>query len=258
MLNYGTLKRHIILAIGGDPSIVQGFTRDQRFADIVNQAGNYLFSRQWRFRERASRPIGTTAGQDWTALPSNVDEIVSLVATAGFGCRVEIVTPEQIELMRQSVAPLIFGSVLYAALTRTWAQPNGTTPLPAGDPFPPVRLELYPTPQATVASAMTLRYRAAWDAVSGEQNSVTPDSFEIAVPPYVEALLVAYCRAFATSYEDEGLSARLVEIDNGPLWNAAATKDGLIQRDYGRLNTEVVRPFVHGPMRYRRGIVPFP
>ena len=258
MITYGRLKQHILLAIGGQPSIVSGVSRDQRLAEAVNQAGTYMFSRQWRFRERASRPVGTVAAQEWAALPDNVEEIISLVATVGYGARVELVSPEQIELLRQSISPTIFGSVLYAALVRPWAQSNGTTPIPAGDPFPAVRLDLYPTPQATVPNAMTIRYRAGWEPVSGDQNAMTPDTFEIAVPPYAEALLIAYCRAFATSYEDEGLSARLVEIDNGPIWNAAATKDGLIQRDYGRLNTEVVRPFVHGPSRYRRGYVPFP
>jgi hypothetical protein len=37
------------------------------------------------------------------------------------------------------------------------------------------------------------------------------------------------------AYEDEGLSQRLVEIDAGPILAGALTKDGILQRDIGRL-----------------------
>lgn len=234
-LKYGTLKQHILLALGGQPSIVSGVTQEQRIAEIVNQAGQYLFSKQWRFRERTARPVSLTASQNWAPLPGDAEEIISLVAQAGLGWRVEMTTPDQIELYRSSMSPTLLDSVYYAALSRPWAESNGTTPLTAGTAFPSARLELYPTPQATSTDAIIMRYRAGWSQVTGDTGSVTPDTYQMPVPPYVEALLIAYCRAFAMAYEDEGLAARLVEIDNGPIWNAAAIKDGLQQRDLGRL-----------------------
>lgn len=255
MLTYGGLKQHIILALGGQPSIVSGVTREQRIAECVNQAGNYLFTKSWRFRERTARPISIVAGQDWAALPDDAEEIVSLIAKGGLGWRIELTSPDQIELFRNTLAPQVFDSVYYAAISRPWAQSNGTTPLVAGTAFPAARLDLYPTPNASQPDAMILRYRAGWTPVSGETNAVTPDSYIMPVPPYVEALLISYCRAFATAYEDEGLTARLTEIDNGPIWNAAAIKDGIQQRDYGQLPPARAGAFVSDPYRYRRGFV---
>ena len=255
MLTYGGLKQHILLALGGQPSIVSGVTQNQRIAEIVNQAGNYLFSKQWRFRERTGRPVSLIANQNWAAMPGDAEEIVSLVTKAGLGWRVELTSPEQIELFRNSMAPALLDSVYYAALSRPWAQSDDVTPLVAGTAFPAPRLDIYLTPQATSTDAIIMRYRAGWTAVSGETNAVTPDTYNIPVPPYVEALLIAYCRAFAVAYEDEGLAARLIEIDNGPIWNAAAIKDGIAQRDYGRLNPVRSGAFVSDPVRYRRGFV---
>lgn len=255
MLTYGGLRQHILLALGGQPSIVSGVTQNQRIAEIVNQAGNYLFSKQWRFRERTGRPVSLVANQNWAAMPGDAEEIVSLVTKAGLGWRVELTSPEQIELFRNSMAPALLDSVYYAALSRPWAQADNVTPLVAGTAFPAPRLDIYPTPQATSTDAIIMRYRAGWTAVSGETNAVTPDTYIIPVPPYVEALLIAYCRAFAVAYEDEGLAGRLIEIDNGPIWNAAAIKDGIAQRDYGRLNPVRSGAFVSDPVRYRRGFV---
>lgn len=262
MLTYGGLRQHILLALGGQPSIVGGSvpnfsTHNQRVAEIVNQAGNYLFSKQWRFRERTGRPVSLVANQNWAAMPGDAEEIISLVTKAGLGWRVELTSPEQIELFRNSMAPALLDSVYYAALSRPWAQDGVTpeTPIVAGTAFPSARLDLYPTPQSTTTDAIIMRYRAGWTSVSGETNAVTPDTYIIPVPPYVEALLIAYCRAFAVAYEDEGLAGRLIEIDNGPIWNAAAIKDGIAQRDYGRLNPVRSGAFVSDPVRYRRGFV---
>jgi len=255
MLTYGGLKQHILLALGGQPSIVIGVSRDQRIAEIVNQAGNYLFTKAWRFRERTARPLSIVANQDWIALPSDADEIVSLIAKGGLGWRIELTTPDQIEVFRNTLAPQVLDSVYYAAMSRPWAEANGTTPLAAGTAFPAVRLDIYPTPVANQPDAMIMRYRAGWTPVSEDNGSVTPITYIMPVPSYVEALLIAYCRAFAVSYEDEGLAARLIEIDNGPILNAAAIKDGIAQRDYGRLTTSRARAFVSDPFRYRNGFL---
>lgn len=254
MLTLGGLRQHVLLAIGGQPSIVSGVTRDQRTAEIINQAAQYLFSRPWRYRERTARPVSLVANQNWAAMPGDAEEIVSLTAQAGLGWRVELTTPEQIELFRNAMAPALIDSVYYAALSRPWAQADGVTPLVDGTDFPAVRLELYPTPQTTSTDSIIMRYRSGWQSVTAD----TSNDYKIPVPPYAEALLIAYCRAFAVSYEDEGLSARLVEIDNGPLWSAAASKDGIQQRDYGRLPAVRSGSFVSDPNRYRRGFAQGP
>jgi hypothetical protein len=239
MLTYGNLKSHIVLALGGQPSIVSGMTRDQRIAEIVNQAGQYMFTKPWRYRERTSRPLNTVAQQSWVALPTDVEDIVALISKAGLGWRVELTTPEHMEIIRNMSEPALMDGVYYATLSRPWAESNNTTPLTAGSGLPAVRLELYPTPQASASDAITMRYRASWQTVS----DTTQETFIIPVPAYAESLLIAYARSFAMAYEDEGLTARLMEIDSGPIFSAAATKDGLQQRDYGRLLPNRVSPF---------------
>ena len=238
MLTYGGLKQHVQLALGGQPSVVTGVTPAQRVAEIVNQAGSYLFSKPWRFRERTARPVSLTANQNWAPLPGDAEEIVSLVCKAGLGWRVELTSPEQIEILRTSAEPGLIDGAFYAAMSRPWAQANGS-PLADGSGMPDVRLDLYPTPQTTTADAIIIRYRAKWVAIS----DATSADYQIPVPAYAEALLIAYARAFGLAYEDEGLSARLIEIDNGPLYNTVAIKDGIQQRDYGRLLPNRVSPF---------------
>lgn len=238
MLTYGGLKQHVILALGGQPSVVTGVTRDQRIAEIINQAANYLFSKPWRFRERTARPVSLTANQNWAPLPGDAEEILSLTCKAGLGWRVELTTPEHIELLRTATEPSLTTGTYYAAMTRPWAS-SGTTPLVDGSGMPAVRLDIFPAPSTTNSDAVIIRYRSAWVAVSDSTDS----TYQIPVPAYVEPLLIAYARAFGLAYEDEGLSARLIEIDNGPLYNTAAIKDGIQQRDYGRLPTNRVGPF---------------
>jgi len=240
-LTYANLKQHILLALGGQPSIVSGVTRDQRIAEIINQAGNYLFSKQWRFRERTSRPLSVVANQDYISLPSDVDELVTLTCKAGLGWVVEMTTPEQMEILRTAIEPGLMAGTYYAALSRPWAQSNGS-PLVDGTGMPEIRLELYPKPASSSSDSIFVRYRSAWVAL--DENTLS--TYLIPVPSYAEALLIAYARAFAMAYEDEGLSARLIEIDNGPLFNNASIKDGIQQRDYGRLPTQRVGPFRRG------------
>ena len=242
MLTYAGLKQHILLALGGQPSVVTGVTRDQRIAEIINQSGNYLVSKPWRFRERTARPVTLTAGKNYAPLPADAEEIISLTSIAGMGWRVELTSPEQIELMRATGDLSGSSGVFSAAMSRPWAQSNDTTALVDGSGMPAVRLDLFPTPQATTSDALIIRYRSAWVAISDQ----TADTYQIPVPAYVEALLIAYARAFGLAYEDEGLSARLIEIDNGPLFNNAAIKDGIQQRDFGRLLSNRVSPFRRG------------
>jgi len=242
MLTYAGLKQHILLALGGQPSVVTGVTRDQRIAEIINQSGNYLVSKPWRFRERTARPVTLTAGKNYAPLPADAEEIISLTSIAGMGWRVELTSPEQIELMRATGDLSGSSGVFSAAMSRPWAQSNDTTPLVDGSGMPAVRLDLFPTPQATTSDALIIRYRSAWVAISDQ----TADTYQIPVPAYVESLLIAYARAFGLAYEDEGLSARLIEIDNGPLFNNAAIKDGIQQRDFGRLLSSRVSPFRRG------------
>ena len=223
MPTFAEVKNHAILAVGGYPSLAPNQTRAERLAEIVNQAGNHLFCRPWRFRERTTKYMSLVASQSYVALPSDVEELLSIISTQSLGYLIEMVTPDHMEQLRQLGLTMTGPSVTHACFTRT--EPA------AGDALPAVRLDIYPTPTAAVTDAIAVRYRASWITIDSE----APDSYEIPIPKYVDALFIAYVRAFAQAYEDEGLSQRITEIEAGPLLATSQTKDGLLQRDLGRI-----------------------
>jgi hypothetical protein len=223
MPTFAEAKNHAVLAVGGYPSLAPGQTRNARLAEIVNQAGQYLYSRPWRFRERTSKYMSLVGGQNYVALPDDVEEILSIISLQSLGYLIEMVTPDHMEQLRQLGLTMTGPGVTHAVFTRT--------PPADGASLPPVRLDVYPTPTANITDAIAIRYRAMWVTIADN----AADSWQIPIPKYCDALFIAYCRAFAQAYEDEGLSARLADVDGGPLLATASTKDGLLQRDLGRI-----------------------
>jgi hypothetical protein len=223
MPTFAQVKRHVLLAVGGYPSLAAGQTNAERLAEVVNQAGQYLFQRPWRFRERTSAFISLVASQDYVSLPSDVEEIISLINRENIGFNIELVTPDHLQNLREISIDSGGHGVTYACLSRV---ANA-----AGSALNPARLELFPTPTAAATDALAVRYRAGWVEIA----SGAADSYEIPIPKYCDSLFIQYCRAFGMAYEDEGLSQRLVEIDAGPILAGALTKDGILQRDIGRL-----------------------
>jgi hypothetical protein len=223
MPTFAEAKNHAVLAVGGYPSLAPGQTRNARLAEIVNQAGQYLYSRPWRFRERTSKYLSLVADQNYIALPVDAEELLSIISLESLGYLIEMVTPDHMEQLRQLGLTMTGPGVTHAVFARL--------PPADGAALPAVRLDIYPTPTGNVADAIAIRYRAGWVDIAYD----AADSWEIPIPKYCDALFIAYCRAFAQAYEDEGLSARLVEIDGGPILATASTKDGLLQRDLGRI-----------------------
>jgi len=223
MPTFAEVKNHAILSVGGFPSLAPGQSREQRLAEIVNQAGQHLFARPWRFRERTTKYISLVNGQSWVALPSDCEEIVSIISTQSLGYLIEMITPDRMEQLRQLGLTMTGPSITHATFTRVPESP--------GSALPAVRLDIYPTPTGNITDAIAVRYRSNWTEIA----SGASDSYEIPIPKYVDALYIAYIRAFAQAYEDEGLSNRIVEIEAGPLLATALTKDGILQRDFGRV-----------------------
>ena len=101
MPTFAQVKRHVLLAVGGYPSLAAGQTNAERLAEVVNQAGQYLFQRPWRFRERTSTLISLVANQDYVSLPSDVEEIISLINRENIGFNIELVTPDHLQNLRE-------------------------------------------------------------------------------------------------------------------------------------------------------------
>ena len=220
MLTYGDLKNHVLLAIGGRPSTASGQTVAERQAEIVNTAGEHLFTHPWKFRE-ATTTVATVVSQSYVALPSDFAELTQVWKQDQ---PLWIQTPEEVETARQTNFPDL-----------TWRAYVKTVLPTTGSPTQSYRLELYPTP--TSVENLKVLYRTGWPSVA----SGTATSEVISIPKHVEATLIAYVRAVAEAYEDGQQSQRFAEIEAGPIFGAAKQKDGMVQSHFGQVQPNLWR-----------------
>lgn len=216
MLTYVDLRNHVLLAIGGRPSTASGQTVAQRQAEIVNIAGEHLFSHPWRFRESTAL-LSLTASQAYVSLPADFSDLMTAWKDE---TPMAIVTPEVLENFRLNQ----FADWQYKAAVK-WV---------SGDTY---RLELHPTPLTSEVDVVKVLYRTRWQGVT----SATPDATAISIPRHVEGVLIAYVRAVAESYEDGQQSQRFAEIEAGPVFGGAKQKDGMAQSHFGQLGRNVWR-----------------
>jgi hypothetical protein len=220
MLTYGDLKNHVLLAIGGRPSTASGQTVAERQAEIINTAGEHLFTHPWKFRE-ATATVTTVVSQSYVALPSDFAELTQVWKQDQ---PLWIQSPEEVETARQTNYPdLTWRAYVKTVLPTTLA------------PTQSFRLELYPTP--TSAESLKVLYRTGWQSVT----SSTATSEVISIPKHVEATLISYVRAVAEAYEDGQQSQRFAEIEAGPIFGAAKQKDGMVQSHFGQVQPNLWR-----------------
>jgi hypothetical protein len=220
MLTYGDLKNHVLLAIGGRPSTASGQTVAERQAEIINTAGEHLFTHPWKFRE-ATATVTTVVSQSYVALPSDFAELTQVWKQDQ---PLWIQSPEEVETARQTNYPdLTWRAYVKTVLPTTLA------------PTQSFRLELYPTP--TSAESLNVLYRTGWQSVT----SSTATSEVISIPKHVEATLISYVRAVAEAYEDGQQSQRFAEIEAGPIFGAAKQKDGMVQSHFGQVQPNLWR-----------------
>lgn len=245
-------KAHVQLAIGSKPSFVDPLqTVDERIIEIINHAGRQMYTRPWRFREmHTSLDVG--ANSRAIALPNGFDSLVSLTRIANGGS-VEMTTAEDIDRMTDSKSTSIGTNIQYAAMSFLSSKPY---------------FLVWPTPKASEERVLRLRYHRRWaqlpkyivDPDTGGSPTLNPDSVssnpatgdsaigwtndtDLGFPAYVDALFIAYLRAYAIGYEDDNMSMRVAEVEAGPILQTALMKDGIQVRDLGRLKPQVGRPF---------------
>ena len=218
------LKEQVRLAIGGDPSFdsTHGVSADQRIIDIINDAGRYLFSRRWRFREKHDAVVQATANASVLDLPDDFDTLISVRMSDELNNTVDLTTPDRLNLYRRSTVGS--NNAYYVAVYHYPGSVNGQS-------APKWQLQIYPTVTAADTDFIRVTYLYSFPTYTTSSS----DTSVIDVPTWCESLLTAYCRAFAQGYEDEGLNQRLAEIDVGPLYMRVAEQDGLLQMDYGAL-----------------------
>ena len=227
-LTLGQLRSHVQLAVGGDPSTAPGMTVPERTAQLINNAGEHLMSRSWRWRERTSTVVASTASQDYLSLPSDCGEILTIEPKNSWSASLQFVDPATFEkISTEGIEP-----ELSYVVTLVFHDSSGVaTP----------RLDIYPTPSSTDATAFNIRYRAQWVAlnnasnVNGTDDAVLLGTSHALIPQYMESLLFEYIRAFSEGGEDGTTQQRLALVDGGILLDQALRKDGTFQPDYGSL-----------------------
>lgn len=230
-LTLGQLKMHCAHAIpgGSSASLPPGTTSAAVHAQIINEAGRALYNAwPWKFKERPAALLNLTISTAYVALPSDFGELASLNYVSQT-TSIELTDFDTLATLRNTnTTPA--GFHYWAAIV----QPEQTAQTST---LPVARLELYPTPTASVTGALSVMYRAAW-------RELSDDTHYAAIPLWAESLLVQYVRAFAEGYDDagavEGMPIRVLNVNNlvaeieaGPLFQRATQKDMLTQPHYG-------------------------
>lgn len=202
---------------------------------IVNQAGRHMFSRPWKFRTRPPTTLSLVSAQNYITLPTDYGRPL-VVLYNGLTTSIQFTDPHDLLLKRvRGITPV---GLSYWVATVQPARANATT-APTGP-----RWEITPTPTANASDVITLLYMARWTPLV-----LTTD--EVDLPDYAINLLIAYCRAFAESYDNSGASDNvpirainitdlLAEVESGPVFDACMDEDRAVQTDYGVLANGLV------------------
>jgi len=207
--------RHIRSSLSGDPDI-DGI-------ELVNTAGKLMYGlRSWNFRQRGPVTAGFTASQAFVELPANFGEMTSIRMTNGLTTNIHQATMD--ELVGYRVESIGNPRDFWYAVSFENLAVGGTRIVP--------RLELYPTPSTTDATALTYAYRARW------VEATSDDEILAGVPELAEPLYIRMCRQLARSYDDEDVVAyteSLGSIRASEEFRSAIQQDVNLRKSYGTL-----------------------
>ncbi len=176
---------------------------------ILNEVGQYVFaSYPWRFAKNVRGRATLTEDQEYIRLPLGCARVIAVERVPTWTGSVQLVDAQTFQRVRASA---LSGDCFFATEDYT---------LVDGHPVP--RLALDHAPTETVTSALSISYEAGWTHLTGEvaAQEVLP------VPDFLEPYFAALLEAYAMGAEQGGLSARLAELDSGPLRMAAVERDG--------------------------------
>lgn len=214
---------HVTHAIGGQ--LIGIDTRR-----VLDEAGrNLLNLRPWEFMKRPPVTLGFTATQSFIVLPTDFSSIVTLEYTQGLSARVNQTTLTQIAQYR-SLLSVMPGYLLY--VSPVWNPDTNGVPQP--------RLEIFPTPQSTDATALTMIYRPRWI------DSATSDQTYIPIPDWMESVFLQLVRATATGYQMNNMDAALAPIVQGVIWAAAVKQDEISKYIHGEVRGGALQAAMDG------------
>jgi len=210
---------------------------------VLNEAGAWLTNiRAWNWLAGGMEAIATTADQSWVPLPEDFGSIIGVDSGEGYEGSVTLTTlPDLLRLRAnglEAAGYYYWAAVSYdhADITGTSTEPEAevtpTTPAAAlAKKYPTARLELYPTPTASVTGGILIHYERGW-------RKVSEDTDTIFLPSWLEGVYHRAVRIFARGYEEEESYSKDDALDRlmmGSEWAAAIAKDTRQQTDLGRL-----------------------
>lgn len=168
------LKTAVTHALGGAPDV------NVSTAEIVNGALSWLTGlHAWRWKSKAA-VLTLIAAQNFVALPTDFDELVSVRKTGDATNRIAPASIDAIIEARQTGANASMTGLWFCL---DWTPQTGVTLEPT-----PI-LQLYPTP-STSPGTLTLEYNRQIPKLSGDTD--IPD-----VPSAYHELIKVACRAYA-------------------------------------------------------------
>lgn len=179
---------------------------------ILNEAGIDFFAcHTWRFARSMRGRATLAAGAEYVNLPLGCARLIAIERSPAWEGAVELVDAATFQVVKSRRLE----SPNYFVATEDY-------PLVSGRPV--LRLALDHAPTDTVANAFTVAFEAGWTPVTGDR-----DATEILpMPDYVEPYFAARLEAYALGLEQPhngSVSARLMEIDAGPLRHVAIERD---------------------------------
>jgi len=217
------LRAEAMLAIGGGPAVASQYAehddavvaedQNARIMRTINDAGRYLFGRPWGFRRLPTAELEVAADATYVLLGATVGEILpgAIKIDNQWSEKVLVVSADRFEEMRM-MGDWTGVCARFVTVTRAAPEP--------GEGLGQRRLDMHPSPDA--AETWRVRSLLLWP---DDLTAATEGTYILPVPPYAEALLIEYVRAFAQGREDDGLSPRLEIVDNGPLKKHAMRSD---------------------------------
>lgn len=225
--NFAAYKASVVHALGGNPA--SGVDK----GEIVNDALQNLASlHRWNWRRGGPISLSITGGQDYVELPADFGEDYAITYPGSFAQQMIRTTVAEIMRYRASPITATFGFTYFYAVN-TGQTDEDYTIRQGGtvDPSDPTLglslpvLEIYPTPEADAADAISAVYIRDMPRLEAEEDIP-------AIPTWMDYAFDLLCRSFAMTLEDDN-PQNSAQVMFDALIPKLISRDGSSQRRLG-------------------------
>ena len=227
MLTLAQLEDHVSMAIGRSPD---GRSTGK---DIVNEAGQYLFSmHEWMWASRPSVVVTAASNLSYAELPLDFGTPTGIEVTDALTIDVHMTTMQHVLELRANTLIAVFDY---------WVAVVFPSQVDRSSPPPPPRLEMWPTP--TADRTFNVSYRARFIPLVDQDDVAN-------VPPHMETLLIELVRAVAKGrHTQSSVTKELGEIEGGVWLHQLKDNDGMTQPNIGTVHGGIVPMELEGVWR---------